>query len=128
MEILPRELPFERLSDGFVPILECKQTVLDGLERLGHPLPDLLAELVEIPPQGDRLPVGIDHADGHAQLVRDAVSELGPNLRAAVTLYYLRELSLREMAEALLVPEATAKVWLFRGRQALKKKLESMSP
>ena len=70
--------------------------------------------------------VAVQHETG--KLVRDTVSELRPNLRAAVTLYYLRELSLREVADALSVPEATAKVWLFRGRQALKKKLESTIP
>ncbi len=58
------------------------------------------------------------------ELVRQAVDRLTPNLRAAVTLYYLKELSLRDMAEALDVPESTAKVWLFRGRKALKDMLE----
>lgn len=71
----------------------------------------------------DASAVAVQHETG--RLVRDTVAELRPNLRAAVTLYYLRELSLREVAEALSVPEATAKVWLFRGRQALKDKLES---
>ena len=60
--------------------------------------------------------------------VRAAVAELKPHLRAAVALYYLGELSLREMADALAVPESTAKVWLFRGRQALREKLERMKP
>ena len=57
------------------------------------------------------------------QVVREAVTELKPNHRAAVTLFYLEELSIREVADALDVPQATAKVWLFRGRQALKDKL-----
>lgn len=61
-------------------------------------------------------------------LVREAVAELKPHLRATVALYYLDELSLREAADALAVPEATAKVWLFRGRRALKKTLERMRP
>ena len=63
-----------------------------------------------------------------AQFVRAAVAELRPNLRAAVALYYLDELSLREVADALAVPESTAKVWLFRGRHALRDKLERMRP
>ena len=80
--------------------------------------------------RGDLAAPGPDASDAvvlheTAERVRDAVGELRPNLRAAVTLYYLRELSLKEVAEALSVPEATAKVWLFRGRQALKEKLEN---
>ena len=62
------------------------------------------------------------------RLVRAAVAQLSPNHRAAVTLFYLNELSLREMAQALSTSESTAKVWLFRGRHALKQILEKVQP
>jgi len=62
--------------------------------------------------------------EAHAQ-VRAAVASLRPNWRAAVTLYYLDDLSLRDVAEALCVPQSTAKVWLFRARRALRDALET---
>ena len=53
-----------------------------------------------------------------------ALSRIRPQHRDAVTLYYLNELSLAEVAAVMGVPEATAKVYLFRGRRELHDLLE----
>jgi RNA polymerase sigma-70 factor (ECF subfamily) len=45
--------------------------------------------------------------------------------REALTLFYLRELSIQEMAALLQTPEGTIKSRLFRARQALRRELES---
>ena len=67
-----------------------------------------------------------DHAEMVAlrAAVEWALARIRPQHRDAVTLYYLRELSLAEVAEVMGVPEATAKVYLFRGRQELYRLLE----
>jgi RNA polymerase sigma-70 factor, ECF subfamily len=63
-----------------------------------------------------------------AQALRSAVewalARIRPQHRDAVTLHYLRELSLAEVAQVMGVPESTAKVYLFRGRQELYRLLE----
>jgi RNA polymerase sigma factor (sigma-70 family) len=43
--------------------------------------------------------------------------------REAVTLFYLQELSLNEMAEALKIPVGTVKSRLFRGRRLLRQRM-----
>jgi len=43
--------------------------------------------------------------------------------REAVTLFYLQELSLNEIAEALNVPVGTVKSRLFRGRRLLRQRV-----
>ena len=43
--------------------------------------------------------------------------------REAVTLFYLQELSLNEIAEALNVPVGTVKSRLFRGRRLLRQRM-----
>lgn len=62
------------------------------------------------------------------QALRDAVewalARIRPQHRDAVVLHYLRELSLAEVAMVMKVPEATVKVYLFRGRQELYRVLE----
>jgi RNA polymerase sigma-70 factor (ECF subfamily) len=45
--------------------------------------------------------------------------------REALTLFYLRELSIQDMATLLQIPEGTIKSRLFRARQALRSELES---
>jgi RNA polymerase sigma factor (sigma-70 family) len=45
--------------------------------------------------------------------------------REALTLFYLRELSIQDMATLLQIPEGTIKSRLFRARQALRRELES---
>lgn len=55
--------------------------------------------------------------------VHEALQHLKPEHRAAVVLRDLRELSYAEVAEALAVPEGTAKGWAHRGRLKLKELL-----
>jgi RNA polymerase sigma-70 factor (ECF subfamily) len=55
-----------------------------------------------------------------AERVHRALRLLQPNHRAAVVLRDLEGLSHAEVAEALGVPEATARSWAYRGRQRLK--------
>jgi RNA polymerase sigma-70 factor (ECF subfamily) len=45
--------------------------------------------------------------------------------REVLTLFYLRELSLAEVAEVLAVPVGTVKSRLFRARQLLRRELET---
>ncbi len=69
---------------------------------------------------------GLDHGEDQAlrALVEWGLSRIRPQHRDAMVLHYLRELSLREVGEVMGVPEATAKVYLFRGRQELFRLLE----
>lgn len=57
--------------------------------------------------------------------VHEALQHLRPEHRAAVVLRDLRELPYVEVAEALDVPEGTAKGWAHRGRMRLKELLSS---
>ncbi|MBI5837435.1 MAG: RNA polymerase sigma factor [Candidatus Eisenbacteria bacterium] len=63
-----------------------------------------------------------------AQALRAAVewalARIRPQHRDAVALHYLKELSLAEVAGVMGVPESTAKVYLFRGRQELYRLLD----
>lgn len=56
--------------------------------------------------------------------LRRAISELPPEYQACVTLKYLEDLSVREIADTLRVPSGTVKTWLFRAREALMRKLK----
>jgi RNA polymerase sigma-70 factor, ECF subfamily len=55
--------------------------------------------------------------------VQQAVASLPLPQRVVVVLYYLNDLSLKEISEILEVPEGTVKSRLHYGRQMLKKKL-----
>jgi RNA polymerase sigma-70 factor (ECF subfamily) len=57
------------------------------------------------------------------QQVQKAVSTLPLSQRVVVVLYYLNDLSLKEISDILEVPEGTVKSRLHYGRLALKKKL-----
>lgn len=61
----------------------------------------------------------IDDLDG----LERALQQLPLLEREAVTLFYLRELSLNEIAEALKVPVGTVKSRLFRGRRLLRQRM-----
>ncbi len=56
--------------------------------------------------------------------VRAAIGGLPEDYRAAVTLRYLGERSVKEVADLLDIPEGTAKIRLFRARALLKDRLE----
>lgn len=65
-------------------------------------------------------------AEPHEEVWK-VVSRLPGNQRAAIALHYLEDLSVMEIAAALGCSEATAKVHLHRGRQALFTMLEPQS-
>ena len=58
------------------------------------------------------------------RLVREAVEELPPKYRAAVTLFYIEERSYKEVARTLGIPMGTLKTHLHRARALLKEILE----
>lgn len=57
-------------------------------------------------------------------LIRRAVAALPRRYRDAVVIYYFREMNLAETAAILGVPEGTAKAWLHRGRELLRRKFD----
>lgn len=58
------------------------------------------------------------------ELIRRAVAALPHRYRDAVVIYYFREMDLTETAAILRVPEGTAKAWLHRGRELLRRKFD----
>lgn len=60
--------------------------------------------------------------------LRNALKELPPLLRQAVILRYLKELSYREMAALLRIPDGTVKSRINRGRIELARKMVSLHP
>ena len=91
--------------------LRCKRLPLESL--------DALAELA-----GGQLPhLQIEQRE-REDLVRRAVAALPSRYRDAVIVYYFREMNLAETAAILDVPEGTAKAWLHRGRELLRKKFK----
>lgn len=56
--------------------------------------------------------------------LREAVLRLQPNYRAAVVLRYSHDLSYREIADSLGVPENTVATWLRRAHMSLRRMLE----
>jgi len=59
--------------------------------------------------------------------VERAIRSLPVHYRAAVTLHYVEDLPLREIAEILELPEGTVKTHLHRARKALKEKLSELA-
>jgi RNA polymerase sigma-70 factor (ECF subfamily) len=60
--------------------------------------------------------------------VRAAVAELPPDLRSALTLWAVEELSYKEMATVLDIPIGTVMSRMHRARQALAAKLRQRAP
>ncbi len=56
--------------------------------------------------------------------LRRAIKNLPEAQREVITLFYLQDLKIKEIAEILGKPENTVKVTLMRAREALKKQLE----
>jgi RNA polymerase sigma-70 factor (ECF subfamily) len=59
------------------------------------------------------------------KIVQQAIDLLRPNQKIVIVLYYLADLSLKEIAYILEVPEGTVKSRLYYGRENLRKKLAS---
>lgn len=66
---------------------------------------------------------GAAPADPNARL-QNAIRELPPEYQSCVTLKYLEDLGINEIAEILQVPPGTVKTWLFRAREILVQKLK----
>ena len=56
--------------------------------------------------------------------LRQAIRELPPEYQSCVTLKYLEDLGINDIAQALQVPPGTVKTWLFRARDLLVQKLK----
>ena len=68
----------------------------------------------------DTLPAeGQDPAE--SLTLRQAVSQLPQNLRAAITLFYYEDYSVRQIARILSLSEAAVKTRLSRGREYLRR-------
>jgi RNA polymerase sigma-70 factor (ECF subfamily) len=57
-------------------------------------------------------------------IIQQAIDTLSPGQRIVIVLHYLADLSLKEIAYILEVPEGTVKSRLYYGRESLRQKLE----
>ncbi len=93
---------------------------------LASPLPDedMAARVAEVPDDFD-----LEAASANAELMSElhaAIDELPPLQRTILTLYYLDERPLAEIAHITQIAEGTIKSHLFRSRAKLREKLESL--
>ena len=104
-------------------------TALRHLERKRIPLAlllpddDMATRAAEVPDDFD-----LEAASADAELMSElhaAIDELPPLQRLILTLYYLDELPLADVARITQVPEGTIKSHLFRSRAKLREKLEA---
>jgi RNA polymerase sigma-70 factor (ECF subfamily) len=72
-------------------------------------------------------PAPVARSDDSAEDVRRMLQRLPEELREAVTLYYLQERSITEVAAMLNLPEGTVKSHLYRARKALANMLNHRS-
>ena len=91
-----------------------RRTVMDRLRDQYARSPPVDVDVDEIPSET----AADDIHDREA--LEDALGRIPLVEREAVTLFYLQELSLSEIAEALNVPVGTVKSRLFRGRRLLR--------
>lgn len=96
---------------------------LRHLERQRLPTVDL-DEALPLPALDD-LPRELDARQRSARL-RDAIDALAPVPRLVVTLFYLEELPVAEVAALTDLPENTVKSHLARSRQRLRQHLEDL--
>ena len=68
-------------------------------------------------------PMIADDLEQEITAVEQELSRLPPIEREALTLFYLRELSLQEIAQALDIPVGTVKSRLYRARRLLRREL-----
>ena len=59
-----------------------------------------------------------------SERLHQAIRELPPEYQSCVTLKYLEDLGVGEIAQTLQVPVGTVKTWLFRAREILVQKLK----
>jgi RNA polymerase sigma-70 factor (ECF subfamily) len=92
-----------------------RRTLMDRLRQEYAKSPTVDVDVDEIAAD----PLAVDDAEDLQQL-EGALAELPIIEREAVTLFYLQELPLNEIAEALNVPVGTVKSRLFRARRLLR--------
>lgn len=118
LRAIPRLRDGERLRPWLFGI--ARRTVMDRWRvkyRDPEPLEDIVADAVAaLEPD--------DHEPGLAALDR-GLERLPIVERDALTLFYLRELSLAEIADVLGVPVGTVKSRLFRARRLLRRELDA---
>jgi RNA polymerase sigma-70 factor (ECF subfamily) len=68
----------------------------------------------------------VERAEVRAELEK-GLNKIGPKYREPLVLYYFEEMDYREIAEVLRIPAATVGVRLKRGRDALKKVMQTSS-
>jgi RNA polymerase sigma-70 factor (ECF subfamily) len=98
-----------------------RTTTIDQLRRCRE---KPVGELRDAAASGPESPAEALLGGERRRLVREAVTRLPPAFREIVTLRYFRDLSYREIAEALGEPLSTVQVRLFRARQRLKEMLK----
>jgi RNA polymerase sigma-70 factor (ECF subfamily) len=69
-------------------------------------------------------PTDAGASSGAIERVRAGLTELEPSQRCILTWYYLEEMSLADIAEALEIPVGTVKSRLFHARNALRARLK----
>jgi RNA polymerase sigma-70 factor (ECF subfamily) len=87
-----------------------------------EPLDGLDERLVDAQPGEAGALERLEEAEVHAMLA-DGIQELPERYRTVVTLFYVQEMSLEEVAEVLSLPAGTVKTHLFRARAQLKRSL-----
>ena len=75
------------------------------------------------PPARTPSPHAVLERHDQVGLLKEALKELSPSLRAAVLLRDIRELSYQEIADALRLPEGTVKSRINRGRAELARQI-----
>lgn len=76
-------------------------------------------------PSDDRTPESELLLSETQKLIRDAVETLPVKYKSIMILRYLQDLSLQEISEVLDLPVTTVKTRVHRGREYMRKKLES---
>ena len=101
--------------------------VLDDIRRARRQGQVALADVAE--PADTRVNVAGDAELGERdRLVRAAVHELPEDYQRVLALKHFEELPVETIAEILDIPEGTVKIRLMRGRQRLRKILETRHP
>lgn len=72
----------------------------------------------------EQIPIHDPRPTDSSERLHQAIRELPQEYQACVTLKYLEDLGVGEIAQSLEVPVGTVKTWLFRAREILVQKLK----